>query len=36
MSVTQSEKALRFQELHQRAGAFLIPIKAHNNHAERK
>jgi 2-methylisocitrate lyase-like PEP mutase family enzyme len=25
MSVTQSEKALRFQELHQRAGAFLIP-----------
>ena len=25
MSATQTEKALRFQELHRRAGAFLIP-----------
>src|SRR5882724_5142093 len=25
MTLTQTEKALRFRELHQRAGAFLIP-----------
>src|SRR6267378_8143220 len=25
MTMTQSEKALKFQQLHQRAGAFLVP-----------